>query len=129
MSEQVIQLDTVRGLRVLPPIEAAEPSSINIREDETCYEICTVLPGVDIEDVIIGVADDVLTVGAKAGAETQQTMGRFFAIDHRVTLIEQSFALPPDADARNLTSVFNDGVLRILMSRIPHANIVPLFSR
>jgi len=129
MSEQVIQLDIVNGVRVLPPIQVDEPSSINIREHEMCYEIRTALPGVHAEDVIVGVADDVLTIGAKACAETQRTLGRFFTIDHRVALVEQSFALPSDADARNLTTTFNDGVLSILVARTPNSNVVSLFLR
>ncbi len=129
MSARVIQLDIVNGARVLPPIEPVEPSSISIREDATCYEIRTALPGVDAEDIMVGVADDVLTIGAKACAQTQRAVGPFFTIDHRVSLVEQSFALPPDADACNLTMTFQDGVLSVLVARALGSNVVALFPR
>lgn len=129
MNNRVIQLNVVSGSRILPPVAPAEPSSINICENDACYEIRTALPGVDIEDVIIGVVDDVLTIGAKVCAEMQQTVGSFFAVDHRISLVEQSFALPADADAQSLSTSFNDGVLSVLMARAPSSNVVPIFLR
>lgn len=129
MNEHVIQLDMFEGVRVFPPDVAQDPSPIVVLENDAFYEIRSTLPGVDAEDVIVGIADDVLTIGAKASAEAQRTLGRFFSIDHRITLIEQSFALPPDANARNLTTTFRDGVLSVFVARAPVSNVIPLYTR
>ncbi|MGE4063233.1 MAG: Hsp20/alpha crystallin family protein [Rhodospirillaceae bacterium] len=124
MSERVIPHE---ALNVLPPAVEENAAGIAILENEAFYEIRSALPGVDAEDVIVGVADDVLTIGARACVETQHTLGRFFSIDHRVALVEQSFALPADADAHNLTTAFQDGVLSVFLSRTGVSNVVPLF--
>jgi HSP20 family protein len=129
MSEQVMHLDILPGCRILPPIAAKESLPVAVVENDAFYEIRSVLPGVDADDVIVGVADDVLTIGAKAIVETQRTCGRFFTIDHRVVLVEQSFALPPDADAHNLTTSFHDGVLSVFLARTGVSNVVSLFAR
>lgn len=125
MSERIVQFE---ASTILPPV-VEDALSISIVESDVHYEIRSLLPGVDAEDVIVGVADDVLTIGAKAWVETQHTVGRFFSVDHRIALVEQSFALPPDADARNLTTAFRDGVLSVFLSRTSVSNVVPLFSR
>lgn len=129
MTEQVIPIDTFQGVRVLPPIVAEEPSPIAVLENDVFYEIQTALPGVDADDVIIGVVDGVLTIGAKACTETERTLGGFFSIDHRAAMVEQSFALPPDADSHHLTTRFHDGVFSVFLHRTPVSNVVPLFIR
>lgn len=129
MSEQIIPLEVFQGVRLAPPDVTEEPSSIAVLESDAFYEIRSVLPGVDPEDIVVGVVDDVLTIGAKACAEEQRTLGRFFSIDHRVALVEQSFALPPDADAHALTTAFHDGILSVFLTRTPVSNVVPFFVR
>jgi HSP20 family molecular chaperone IbpA len=124
VSDGVIHIDFVSGARVLPPLSEIALSPINIRENEAFYEIRTELPGADADNIFVGVVDDVLTIGAKTSAETQHSIGRFFAIDHRIALIEQSFALPADVDAGNLTTTFNDGALTVLLTRLPGGNVV-----
>jgi len=123
MSAPIIPLDIGNGARVLPP-SAPEPSTVSISEDATFYEIRTALPGFDAENVIVAVSGDVVTIAAKACGQTHSVLGSFFTIDHRVTLVEQSFALPPDADAHNLTTTLQDGVLSILVARTPVSNVV-----
>lgn len=128
MSEHVIHLDMFQGVRVLPPTVPQKPSSISILENEAFYEIRSFLPDV-AEDVIVGIADNVLTIGAKACAEAQRSIGRFFSIDHRVALIEQSISLPPDASTRDLTTTFRDGLLSVFLTRRSVSNVVPLLRR
>jgi len=128
MSERVIQLELFRGIGVLPPVETPAPSPISVVENEDFYEIRSTLPGVDAEDVIVGVSEDVITIGAKVCIEAQRTLGPFFSVDHRIALIEQSFALPPDANLRDLTTSFHDGVLSVFVNRTPISNVVPLYS-
>jgi HSP20 family molecular chaperone IbpA len=128
MSSRVISVDFANMARVVPPsVDADETSSIAIVESDAFYEIRSALPGVAADDVFVGVDDDVLTIGAKAYAQSERACGRFFTLDHRVTLFEQSFALPPDADAGSLTTLFQDGVLSVFLTRTQISNVVPLF--
>lgn len=130
MNENVIPLDIFQTVRVFAPQQPEnEDSSITVLENEKFYEIRSALPGVNADDVFVGVVDDVLTIGAKMCAETQRTLGRFFSIDHRVAMVEQSFALPPDAGAHHLTTTFHDGVLCVLVAREPSSNVVSLYTR
>jgi len=129
MSERIIQLELFQGVRVLPPAEAPPPSPISVVENDDFYEIRSTLPGVDAEDVVVGIADDVLTISAKVCIEAQRTLGPFFSVDHRIALIEQSFALPPDASLGDLTTSFHEGVLSVYVNRRPMSNVVPFYSR
>lgn len=126
MNEQIILANMFDGVRVLPAVSAAPPS-IDIIEGDDFYEIRSKLPGVDDDSVFVGVTDDVLTIGAKACDEAHHSFGRFLVIDHRAALVEQSFALPVDADTRSLTTSFHDGILRIVLNRSSASKVVPTF--
>ncbi len=124
MNEKVIPLEILQAERVRAPA-GDNGLSISIVENDRFYEIRSALPGVDADDVFVGIADDVLTIGCKTCTEKQTTIGRFFSIDHRVATVEQSFALPPDADTHQLTTTFRNGVLSVLLARTPGSNVVP----
>jgi HSP20 family molecular chaperone IbpA len=127
MQDRARPADEQADVRAAPGMD--ERSSIAIIENENFYEIRTHLPEVDIEDVTIGVIDGVLTIRAQVTVETQGSLSRFFMIEHRESSVEQSFVLPLDADAQDLTTGFSDGILSILLNRKSVPNVISLFAR
>jgi HSP20 family molecular chaperone IbpA len=127
MNEEITFIDFANSAPIIPPRSDKMHLSISVIENDAFYEIRSALPGVVADDVCVGISDDVLTIGAKASAQSEHICGRFFTIDHRVALVEQSFALPSDVDITDLTTTFQDGILSIFLARKATSNIIPLF--
>ena len=127
MSEPAAPLNLSASAR--PLLATGDTTSVSIVESDAFYEIRAELRGVAPEDIIVGVVDGTLTIGATATAEIHRPLGRFFCVDHRVIKVEQSFALPADANAENLTTRFNEGVFSVFLNREAASNVIQLQTR
>lgn len=95
------------------------PRDVDVIAAADHYELIADLQGADEDDVVVGVLDHVLTVGSKTATETCRDIGNFLVVDHRERSIEQSFALPGDADEDDMYLKFADGKLSVIIGRKP----------
>ena len=91
--------------------------SVRVVAREEYYELTTDLAGADEDDILVGVIDHVLTVAAKTVSESCRDIGGFLLVDYHEGTIEQSFALPFDADEQDMGVRFEAGTLTVTIGR------------
>lgn len=111
-----------------PPIATNPGKAANVRiiAGKDHYELMINLSGADEDDILVGVIDHVLTVAAKTTSEASGDIGSFLLVDHREGTIEQSFALPFDADEQDMAMHFEAGILTVTIGRLTASKPVDL---
>ena len=102
-----------KGSRPVPPSNLG----IRVMDQEDYVEIVTTLPNGTEDDIIIGIIDGVLTIGAKVHSEEQHDFGGILVIDHAEKSIEQSFALPVATEAKDIHATYDGADLRIVVKK------------
>lgn len=86
---------------------------VDITEDEKEYLIKAELPDLKKEDVRLTVENDVLTVSGERKFEKEEKGKKYHRIERAYGSFVRSFSLSEDADGRNVTANFKDGVLQV----------------
>jgi HSP20 family protein len=81
------------------------------------YEIAMELPGVDLEDIDIGLQDGMLVVTGEKRFEHEETGKSYFFSEREYGVFQRAFRVPPDADVEAIDAELRNGVLRILMPK------------
>ena len=82
------------------------------------YNIDLELPGVQMEDIEISVADNVLTVKGEKRSAREEQQGSVYFCERQYGAFQRSFRLPADADASKVDAAFKDGLLTLTIPRI-----------
>lgn len=118
MDEQIFSGAATANYATAPmPAPAPAEADVDIVARPDHYEVITDLKGASEDDVVVGILDHVLTVGSKTATETCSDIGSFLVVDHRERRIEQSFALPNDADEDDMYLNFSGGKLKVVIAR------------
>ena len=86
---------------------------VDITEDEKEYLIQAELPAMKKEDVRLRVENDVLTISGDRKFEKEEKGRTYHRIERDYGTFVRSFSLSEDADGRNVTADFKDGVLQV----------------
>jgi len=86
---------------------------VDITEDEKEYLIQAELPAMKKEDVRLRVENDVLTISGDRKFEKEEKGRTYHRIERAYGTFVRSFSLSEDADGRNVTADFKDGVLQV----------------
>jgi HSP20 family protein len=86
---------------------------VDITEDEKEYLIQAELPDMKKEDVRLRVENDVLTISGDRKFEKEEKGRKYHRIERAYGSFVRSFSLSEDADGRNVTANFKDGVLQV----------------
>lgn len=90
---------------------------VNLATAADRYELATNLGCTDDDEVTVDVVDRLLTIRASTSNEICRDVGTFLLVDRRDHTVEQSFALPFDADETDIVSRFDNGVLTLIIRR------------
>ena len=90
---------------------------MDITEDEKEYLIKAELPGLKKEDVRLTVDNDVLSVSGERKFEKEENGKKYHRIERAYGSFVRSFSLSEDADGRNVTADFKDGVLQVHLAK------------
>jgi HSP20 family protein len=90
---------------------------VDITEDEKEYLIKAELPGLKKEDVRLTVDNDVLSVSGERKFEKEENGKKYHRIERAYGSFVRSFSLSEDADGRNVTADFKDGVLQVHLAK------------
>jgi HSP20 family protein len=92
---------------VKPPIESfVEEHKLVVRAE---------LPGIDLKDVTVSVAGDMLTIRASRQEEHETNKRDFLYREFRYGAIERSMPLPQGVKAEDIKANFSNGVLQLTM--------------
>ena len=86
---------------------------VDITEDEKEYLIKAELPDIKKEDVRLTVENDVLAISGERKFEKEEKGRRYHRIERAYGSFVRRFSLSEDADGRNVTADFKDGVLQV----------------
>jgi HSP20 family protein len=90
---------------------------VDIVEDGQNYVIKAELPGVNKEDIKVGVQDDVLTVSGHRHYEKEEKGKKFHRIERSYGSFARSFTLPEDSDGEKVSAEFKDGMLKVQLPK------------
>ena len=77
------------------------------------YEINLELPGVTSDNIDVSIHDGSLTIKGEKRSQREEKGRTYFFSEREYGAFQRSFKLPADADPKNVTADFNDGVLLI----------------
>jgi HSP20 family protein len=96
---------------------------IDVHESETEYRVEAELPGLDEKDIAVTLENGVLSIrGERKEEHTEEDEQRGFR--HRETFrgtFERALALPEDADEKGVSASYKNGILGIVIPKLPHA--------
>ena len=90
----------------------------DVVETEREIRVQVEMPGLKRDNIEVDVENNVLTIrGEKREERTEGQEGRYHLAERRWGTFARSFVLPRDVDADNIQASFEDGVLRLVISK------------
>lgn len=81
------------------------------------------LPGIEVKDLDISVADNILTVTGSRKEEHKEENERYHRMERHFGTFQRSFALPADVNAEQIEATYKDGVLNIVIPKTETAKL------
>lgn len=105
---------------------------IDVKETEQEYVVTAELPGLDIEDVEISLAEDVLTLRGEKRAEHTDEGEGYKHVETVAGTFERRLALPAEVDAEAVSATAKNGVVTITLPKRadaqPQVRTIPVSS-
>jgi HSP20 family protein len=123
-----VMRDLVRWdpFREIAPMAAADRSidfdaAFEVKETKEGYLFKADVPGIKESDLTISLTGNRLTVSGKREAEKQQEHETYFSYERTYGSFARAFTLPEGIDAEKVNASLKDGVLTILVPKVPQA--------
>jgi HSP20 family protein len=95
--------------------------AIDIVEKDKAFEVTAELPGLDVKDIDIQLADGVLTIkGEKQEQKEEKTKDRYVS-ERRYGSFRRSLQVPGSVDAGKIEASYKSGVLTVTLPKSPEA--------
>jgi len=91
---------------------------VDITEDSKEYLIKAEIPEVKKDDVRINVQNDVLTISGERKYEKEEHDKKHHRIERAYGSFLRSFTIPEDADPEHISAEFQDGLLRVHLTKM-----------
>ena len=90
---------------------------VNIFENKELFVLEAELPGMKTEDVEISIENNVLTLHGERKFEEKDEGGNFQRVERSYGSFTRSFTLPPTVSSENANAEFENGVLRLTLTK------------
>lgn len=93
--------------------------SVNIRETDKEYLLDVAAPGLERKDFNIEVKNDTLTISAEKEEEKEEKEGEngYSRKEYSFNSFSRSFSLPENADESTIKAKYDNGILKITISK------------
>lgn len=91
--------------------------AVDIYEDNQNIVLTAEVPGVEEKDLDISLENGVLTLSGERKMEHEEKQDQFHRIERSYGRFTRSFTLPPSVDEEHVKAEFNNGVLKITLSK------------
>jgi HSP20 family protein len=91
---------------------------INLAENETKVIIHAELPGISKEDVKLSIQDNILTIKGDKKKDIDEDKVNFYRSERLYGTFSRSIEIPVDVDMEKISAKFDNGVLRIELTKI-----------
>jgi len=103
---------------------AAFTPRIDVREEDSFYEISAELPGLEEKDIEITVADGSLVLRGEKTSESEEKEGKYFRQERIYGRFERAFHLPDGVQDDAIEAQFKNGVLTLHLPKKEEAKKV-----
>lgn len=86
---------------------------VNIRENETAFQVEVIAPGFDKQDFRINVEENILTVSAEKKNETKENQPKEIRREYNYRSFKRSFTIEDKIDVTNIEAKYVNGVLTL----------------
>jgi HSP20 family protein len=93
----------------------------DVVQTDNAVEISIELPGMEMKDIEVSVADDMLTVKGEKRVERQDEKKGYYLSERSYGAIYRAIPLPPGVDGGKAEASFKNGVLTIRLPQTPEA--------
>ncbi len=93
----------------------------DVVEAKDGIEVSVELPGMDMKDINVTVANDMLTIKGEKKVERQEDKKGYYLSERSYGSIYRTIPLPPGVDGEKAQAAFKDGVLTIKLPQTPEA--------
>jgi HSP20 family protein len=90
---------------------------IDISEDKEKIYVDVEVPGMKKEDIKISLQDNILTVSGEKRFENKENEKSYYRTERSYGSFSRSFTLPAEIDRDKVEAKFEDGILKINMSK------------
>ena len=91
--------------------------AVNVRETDKGFEIELAAPGLSKKDFKITVENRVLTISSERKEEKEEKVKEYTRREFSYSSFSRSFALPENAKEEGINAVYEDGVLRLMLTK------------
>jgi HSP20 family protein len=91
--------------------------SVNVIEDDKCYELDFAVPGLKKDDFKIEVDRGVLSISAESKSEKEETDKKYTRKEYNYSSFSRSFTLPDNVNEDQLQAKYEDGVLKVVLTK------------
>jgi HSP20 family protein len=91
--------------------------AVDVYEDENRIVLKVEAPGVDQKDIDIRVENNILTIHGERKLEKEEKEENFQRIERRYGSFTRSFTLPNSVDTDNVSADYENGVLKISLTK------------
>ena len=96
--------------------------NVDIKEDKSTYEISAELPGLEVKDINLDIADRVLTISGEKKTEKKQDINEsYHMMERRYGYFKRSFNLPASIEQDKIKAEFKKGILHITLPKSENA--------
>lgn len=93
--------------------------AVDIAETANDYQIHADLPGVKSEDIEVTAESGVLTIKGQRQEKTEEEKAHFKRVERFTGTFMRRFTLPETADIEHIKATTRDGVLELVIPKIP----------
>jgi HSP20 family protein len=94
---------------------------VDVREGDDEIQVSAELPGLDADDVDVGISNDLLTISGEKKEETEERGENYYHAERSYGSFRRSIPLPAEVDADKVEAVFEKGVLTVTLPKIAGA--------
>ena len=91
---------------------------VNIKENETGYQLQVVAPGLKKDDIKVNLEKNVLTISfEQKKEENQEVSGKIIRNEYKFKSFKRSFTISDKINATAIEAKYNDGILEITLPK------------
>ena len=94
---------------------------VNVRETADFYELFVFAPGLTKDAFTLSVSNDVLTIASLAGHDEAADRTKWLHQEYQRGGFERQFQLNGKVDTDGITARYTDGVLEVMLPKLPGA--------
>lgn len=98
-------------------VTGAWSPAVDIHETDVSYVVSADLPGLNRDDIEIGVEDNTLTIKGEKRFEEKVPRDKYIRIERSYGKFVRSFSLPQNVDAAKIKATFKDGILDLTLPK------------